>query len=148
MIWNKSPVSIEFHFDTIRQFETIKIFTMNSKYQSIDIKFDDNPLIKHYISPKEISSSKLYLDTIQLNKYGHRFQAKTIEMIFEFQQDLILTEITFDNEIVSLMNTTVNLNNTIICSNSNFKRKNSLRAIFCLVKYPQQQQQQHQYHHH
>ena len=33
LAWNKSPVKIDFHFDTYRQFSIIRIYSMNNKYR-------------------------------------------------------------------------------------------------------------------
>ncbi|CAF4625182.1 unnamed protein product, partial [Rotaria sp. Silwood1] len=113
--WNKSPVSIEFQFDMSRHFKTIHIYTMNNKYESIKIKFDDNPSIKHHISSIESSLSTVFVDTIQLINYGNMFIGKRVEILFEFNIALFVTEITFDNEPVILINTTLEINNTTNC---------------------------------
>jgi hypothetical protein len=111
--WNKSPVSIKFNFDVSRHFKTIQIYTMSNEYQSIHIKFDDNPSIKHHPSPIESSLSTIFVDTIQLIKYGNIFIGKQVEIIIEFNNELLLlTEITFDNEPAISMNTTIGINNT------------------------------------
>jgi hypothetical protein len=87
---------------------------MNNKYQSIFIKFDNNQTIKHQTSP--IESSPIFIDTIQLIKYGNMFIGKRVEIIFEFNNELLLlTEITFDNEPAIFSNTTLGLNNTTNC---------------------------------
>jgi hypothetical protein len=115
--WNKSPVSIKFHFDVSRQFKTIQIYTMNNKYQSISVKFDNNQPIKHQILPIESSLSTVFVDTIHLIKYGNIFSGKRVEIIFEFNNELLLlTEITFDNEPAKMINSTLGLNNTTNCS--------------------------------
>ena len=90
---------------------------MNNKYQSIEIKFDDNLAVKHQISPRESSLSTVFVDTIQLNKYGNIFIGKRVEIIFEFnnKQLLLLTEITFDDEPAMSFNTTLGINNTTNC---------------------------------
>jgi hypothetical protein len=114
--WNKSPVSIEFNFDISRHFKTIRIYTMSNKYQSIVIKFDDHLSIKHHASLIESSLSTVFIDTIQLIKYGNMFIGKRIEILFEFNNELLLlTEITFDNEPAMFVNTTLGVNNTTNC---------------------------------
>ncbi|CAF1024694.1 unnamed protein product [Rotaria sordida] len=133
--WNRSPVSIEFHFDMSRHFKTIHIYTMNNKYEFIQIKFDDNPLtIKHYASPTESSLSTVFVDTIQLINYGNMFIGKRIEILFEFNNALVLTEITFDNEPAILVNTTTEINNTTNCSivvnNNNSTYESTSLTIF------------------
>ncbi len=90
---------------------------MNNKYQLINIKFDDNRSIKHHSSPIKSSISTIFVDTIQLNKYGNIFLGKQIEIIFEFNNELLLlTEITFNNEPAMFINTTLGFNNTTNCS--------------------------------
>lgn len=115
--WNKSPASIEFHFDTSRQFKKIQIYTMSDKYQSVQVKFDDNFSIEHHPSPIESSLPTVFIDTILLAKYGTMFLGKRVEIIFDFENALFLTEITFDSEPAILLNaTTSDLNNTSNCS--------------------------------
>ncbi|CAF0731409.1 unnamed protein product [Adineta steineri] len=134
--WNKSPVSIEFHFDISRHFKTIQIYTMNNKYESVQIKFDNNLTIKHHIAPIESSVSTIYVDTIQLIKYDNIFLGKQIEFLFEFNNNqlLFLTEITFINEPAILLNTSSIINNTTNCSilmnNNNSTFENSSLIIF------------------
>jgi len=90
---------------------------LNNKYQLINIKFDDNRSIKHHSSPIKSSISTIFIDTIQLNKYGNIFLGKQIEIIFEFNNELLLlTEITFNNEPAMFINTTLGFNNTTNCS--------------------------------
>lgn len=114
--WNKSPVSLELNFDLSRHFKTIRIYTMSDKYQSIDIKFDDNRSISHQISPIQSSSAGVFVDTVQLIQYGILFIGKRIEIIFEFNNELLLlTEVTFDNEPTIFVNTTSTVNNTTNC---------------------------------
>ncbi|CAF3483728.1 unnamed protein product [Rotaria socialis] len=114
--WHQSPASIEFNFDISRQFKTIEIYTMNQKYHSIHIRFDNHLSIEHYASPKESSLSTVFVDTIHLMKYGNTFIGKRIEIMFEFDNALFLTEITFENEPAILLNTTFEINNTTSCS--------------------------------
>jgi hypothetical protein len=106
--WNKSPVSIKFYFDTSRHFKIIRIYFMNNKYRSIEIKFDNYRTIKHEISSIETSLSTVFVDTIYLNKYEKTmFIGKQIEILFEFDNQLLfLTEITFDNQPSIIVNTT------------------------------------------
>jgi hypothetical protein len=116
--WNKSPVTLEFNFDASRHFKTIQIYTLSNKYQSMFIKFDDNLSIKHHVSPIESSlSSNIFVDKIQLINYGNIFIGKRVEIIFEFSNELfLLTEITFDNELTTFVNTTSGINNITNCS--------------------------------
>ncbi len=98
----------------------------------MEIKFDDNQAIKHPISSRESSLSTVFVDTIQLNKYGNIFQGKRLEIIFEFnnKQLLLLTEITFDNQPAILLNTTLGINNTTNCPIGNTKNKEQEKIIF------------------
>jgi hypothetical protein len=122
--WNKSPVSLEFNFDVSRHFKTIQIYTLSNKYQSIEIKFDDNPSIKHHVSPQQSSLSSIFVDKIQLINYGNIFIGKRVEIIFEFNNELLLlTEITFDNELITFVNTTSTVNTTTNCSIRKKKKK-------------------------
>jgi hypothetical protein len=76
---------------------------MNNKYHSIEIKFDNHQTIKHEISP--ISTE--IVDTIQLNKYETMFIGKQVELLFQFDNELLfLSEITFDNQPAMIVNTT------------------------------------------
>ncbi|CAF4052981.1 unnamed protein product [Rotaria sp. Silwood2] len=116
LVWNKSPVSINFHFDTVRHFKTIEIYSMTNKYRSIQIKFDNNLSIKHQISPITTSLSTIFVDTIQLNKSKTMIIGNRVEILFEFDDEpLLLTEITFDNEPTMLVNTTLTTITTTIC---------------------------------
>ena len=110
-------MSVVFHFDVLREFRNIQIYTMGEKYQSIIVKFDDHRSIEHEISPIKSSSSNVFIDTIQLNKYENMSNGKRLEMIFKFHHELLLllTEITFDNEQTTFVNTTSNINNTTNC---------------------------------
>ncbi len=104
--WTKSPVSIQFQFDTSRHFKIIRIYSMNNKYRSIEIRFDHYRTIKHQISPVITALSTVFVDTIYLNKYEEIFIGKQIEIIFEFDNELLfLTEITFDNQPAMIVNT-------------------------------------------
>lgn len=106
LAWNKSPISIQFYFDTSRHFKIIKIYFMNNKYRSINIKFDNHQTIKHQISPSSTSLSTVFVDTISLNKYEKMFIGKQIDITFEFDNELLfLTEIIFDNQPAMIVNT-------------------------------------------
>ena len=96
--WNRTPVIIEFNFDMTRHFKTIQIYTMNQKYESVEMKFDDTHVVKHRVSSMESSLSTVFFDKIQLNQYGNEFIGKKLHMKFEFSstQLLFLTEITFE----------------------------------------------------
>jgi hypothetical protein len=108
LAWNTSPISIQFHFDTFRHFKNIRIYSMNNKYRSIQIKFDNNLPIKHQMSPTVTSFSTIFVDTIQLNDYEAIAIGKRVEILFEFDNELLfLTEITFDNEPTMIVNTTL-----------------------------------------
>ncbi|CAF1307987.1 unnamed protein product [Rotaria sordida] len=116
LAWNKSPVSIKFDFDTFRHFKIIQIYSMKNKYRSIQIKFDNNLLIKHQISSIATLLSTIFVDTIQLNKSKTMIIGKQVEILFEFDNEpLFLTEITFDNEPVMSINTTLPTITTTIC---------------------------------
>jgi hypothetical protein len=79
---------------------------MNNKYRSIEIRFDHYRTIKHQISPVITALSTVFVDTIYLNKYEEIFIGKQIEIIFEFDNELLfLTEITFDNQPAMIVNT-------------------------------------------
>ena len=122
--WNQSPASFEFHFDVQRHFKAIQIHTMSKHYQSIEIKFDDIPPIKHYASPMESSVSNVFVDTIQLMKYGNIFIGKRVEIVFEFNNEVLrLAEITFDNELATFANATAAVNHTTNCSIGREKNK-------------------------
>ena len=82
--WNKSPVIMELQFDMSRHFKTIQIYTMNNKYESVEVKFDDNLIVKHQLSSMESSLSTVFFDKIQLSKYGNEFIGKRLQMKFEF----------------------------------------------------------------
>ena len=97
-MWENSPVSIQFHFDTYRQFERIRIYSANNKYHSIQIRLENYPIIIHYPSSIAIAST-VFMDTIVLSEYGPEFIGKQIEMIFEFDDEfLFLTEMTFESQ--------------------------------------------------
>ncbi|CAF1422402.1 unnamed protein product [Adineta ricciae] len=99
LAWNKSPAKIDFHFDTYRQFSIIRIYSMNNKYRSIEIKFDDNPPIAHKATPIATSISTIFLDTINLDNYATMTIGKHVEVVIEFDNEfLFLTEIKFDNQ--------------------------------------------------
>lgn len=107
VVWNKSPIFLRFQFDTSRQFKTIRIYSMNNKYHSIDIQFDHSIPIKHLISPMTTSLSTVFVDVIDLTQYQQIFIAKQIEIRLEFNNEfLFLTEITFENQPALLLNTT------------------------------------------
>jgi hypothetical protein len=114
LAWNKSPVLLKFNFDTSRHFKTIRIYSMNNKYRSIQVKFDDSLPINHQTSFIETSLSTVFVDTIQLNQYQTMIIGKQVEFLIEFNNDfLFLTEITFDNEPTMIVNTAfINLNTT------------------------------------
>jgi len=112
LAWNKSPVLIKFNFDTSRHFKIIRIYFMKNKYHSIEIKFDNYQTIKHEISPIVSSLSTIFVDTIYLNKYETMFIGKQIELLFEFDNELLfLTEIVFDNQPAMIVNTTLTTTN-------------------------------------
>ncbi|CAF1445603.1 unnamed protein product [Adineta steineri] len=114
--WNKSPISIQFNFDTFRQFKIIRIYSMNNKYRSIQIKFDNNPPIIHKISSISTLLSTVFVDTIQLTDYNTITIAKKIEILFEFDNEfLFLTEIKFENEPTMIVDTTVTSITTTTC---------------------------------
>jgi hypothetical protein len=116
LAWNKSPVSIEFHFDTSHHFKIIRIYSMNNKYRSIRIKFDDRSPIEHHASSITSSLSNVFIDTIHLNKYGTIMIGKRVEIIFQFDNELLfLTEITFDNEPTTVVETTSARTTTTNC---------------------------------
>ena len=112
LVWNKSPVSIRFQFDTTRHFKTIRIYSMNNQYRSLEIQFDHSSPIKHSISPMATSLSTVFVDTIDLNKSEQIFIAKEVQIRFQFDNGLLfLTEITFDNQPTMMVNTTLTNNN-------------------------------------
>jgi hypothetical protein len=114
--WNKSPVSIEFHFDVSRQFKTIRLYTMNDKYHSVQVQFDGTLAIKHQPSPLMSSTPTLFIDAIDLSKYDTTFIAKRVQITFEFTNELfLLTEIQFDNEANISLNQTSTMNITTNC---------------------------------
>ena len=114
--WNKSPVSIEFHFDLSRQFRTIRIYTLNNKYHSVQVQFDGTLAIKHQPSPLVSSTPTLFIDTIDLSKYDMTFIAQRVQITFEFTDELfLLTEIQFDNEPSIALNQTSTMNITTNC---------------------------------
>jgi hypothetical protein len=118
LAWNTSPMSIQFHFDTFRHFKIIRIYSMNNKYRSIQIKFDNNLPIKHHMSPMTTSLSTMFVDTVQLSEYGTMIIGKRVEILFEFDNELLfLTEITFDNEPTMIVNTTLtSITTTTTCA--------------------------------
>ncbi|CAF3405363.1 unnamed protein product [Rotaria socialis] len=102
--WNKSPVLVQFHFDTYYHFKTIRIYSVNNKYRSVQIKIDNNLPMRHKLST---SLSKTFADTIHLNQSKIVNIGKRVELLFEFDNGLLsLTEITFDNEPTILYSTT------------------------------------------
>ena len=108
LVWNKSPVTIRFQFDTSRHFKIIRIYSMNNKYRSVEIRFDHHLPIKHQSSQVSTSISTVFIDTIYLTKYPTMFIAKQVEILFHFDNQLLfLTEITFDNQPAMIVNTTV-----------------------------------------
>ena len=131
--WNKSPVSLVFDFDVLRHFQSIQIYTMGEKYQSITVKFDDHRSIEHEISPMKTSSSNVFMDTIQLINYENLLViGKRVEILFQFPHELLLlTEVTFDNEPAIFNHTTSTINNTTNCPIG--KRKTN-QGHACLLK--------------
>ena len=114
LVWNKSPVFIRFQFDTSRHFKTIRIYSMNNKYRSIDIQFDHSTPIQHQISPMVTSLSTVFVDVVDLTQYERIFIAKEVEIRLEFTNELLfLTEITFDNQPAMMLNTT-NINSNCL----------------------------------
>lgn len=108
LVWNRSPVSVRFQFDTTRHFKSIRIYSMNNQYRSIEIQFDQFSPIKHIISPMVTSLSTVFVDTVDLNKYEQIFIAKEVQIRFQFDNGLLfLTEITFDNQPAVMVNTTL-----------------------------------------
>jgi len=85
---------------------------MNNKYRSIEIRFDNHLPIKHQVSPISTSISTVFVDTIHLNQYQTMFIAKQVEILVEFDNQLLfLTEITFDNQPAMIVNTIITTTN-------------------------------------
>lgn len=97
LTWKKSPVTVDFEFDDLRLFKTIKIYSNREKYRRIEIRFDDFPSIEHRSSLVEIVSN-VFIDNIDLDQFGTNFIGKQIQLKFHFDEEqLSLSEITFDN---------------------------------------------------
>ena len=78
---------------------------MNNKYHSVQIKFDNYRSIKHQVLSVGQLSSTIFIDTIQLNKYPSIIIGEQVEILFEFDHDLLfLTEIAFDNQPTMIIN--------------------------------------------
>ena len=117
LTWNKAPVSIRFRFDTSRQFNVIRIYSMHKRYRSVQIQFDDNQIIEHDMTPIQTPSSVALVDTILLNQYGAMTIGTRLEIRFEFDDGpLFLTEITFENHPAIVVGTKRVTSNTTYCS--------------------------------
>ncbi|UJR16452.1 hypothetical protein I4U23_003354 [Adineta vaga] len=123
LAWNKSPVMIDFNFDTYRQFKNIRIYSMNNKYRSIEMKFDDNQPIVHRPTFITTSVSTVFVDTIDFEDDGTIIIGKHLEILFEFDNEfLFLTEIKIDNEPTTIIQTntmTTTCETTCLVSHNN-----------------------------
>lgn len=107
LVWNKSPVTVQFYFDGYRHFKSIHVYSMINKYRSIQIKIDDSLPIKYKISSASTSLSTIFVYKIQLNQSKTMIIGRQVEILFEFNNEsLCVTEITFDNKPILVLNTT------------------------------------------
>lgn len=133
LVWNKSPVTIRFQFDTSRHFKMIRIYFLNNKYKSVRIHFDKNQLIDHDISPQSTSLSTIFVDTIYLNEHQSMIVGKQVELQLEFDSEfLFLTEIVFDTQPAVILNTTTKDCQTGRRKTS--KTENIIDSFVCVIK--------------